>query len=194
MDVRNYPSKLSVDNKRVIFFTRLWNPANHVSIEEKERRERQNIFRINACRVLKENFENSLVGIYPDDFSSSLCPELLLNKSQVSKKSYFKSLTASAIGIADDGLKDTPGWKLGEYCLFGKAIISTPVNVEVPGFQEDKNYLKLSDRLSFNEIPEKVNLLLSDSNLERMALNNMSWAKQHLHPSNYLVNLIPDLA
>ncbi|MEH6659113.1 hypothetical protein [Leeuwenhoekiella marinoflava] len=193
MDIRNYPTHLSLDNKRVIFFTRLWNPNNHISVDEKIRRERQNHFRINACRVLKKNFKNSFIGIYPDDYSSSLCPELLLDKKQISKRNYFKSLSNSTIGIADDGLKDTPGWKLGEYCLFGKAIITTPINVEVKGFKVNQNYLELSDRTSFDEIPEKVHLLLEDSNLDKFAQNNKRWAEDHLHPASYLVNLIPEL-
>jgi hypothetical protein len=67
------------------------------------------------------------------------------------------------IGIADDGLKDTPGWKIGEYLLYGKAIITTPLNISLDNFKESVNYELLSTRSSFLELPDKIESLLKDS-------------------------------
>lgn len=193
MDIRSLPSDLNLFNKNIIFFTRLWNPNNHISEEEKSRRRTQNEFRIRTCRILDKSFKNVHVGIYPDAYSKSQCPDLILGQKQISKRNYLMLLRHSAIGIADDGLKDTPGWKLGEYCLFGKAVITTPITVELSDFIENENYLKLSNRSAVDEIPEKVEFLLKGDRYKELAQNNLEWALNNLHPDNYLINLIPDL-
>jgi hypothetical protein len=52
------------DNKgRIIFMTRLWDPARNNDSVEKERRVLQNNFRINACKIISKNFPNSITGI-----------------------------------------------------------------------------------------------------------------------------------
>ncbi|QLC67515.1 hypothetical protein LPB248_14740 [Flavobacterium sp. LPB0248] len=104
----------------------MWNPDNNSDLEEKNRRELQNEFRIDACRIIKKNFKNTIVGVFPDTFSSKVAPDVLLDIKKISKKEYFNELKNSDIAIADDGLNDTLGWKIKECLLFGKAVIITP--------------------------------------------------------------------
>ena len=190
MDVRFFPKKI-IDNKgKVIFLTRLWNPNNHPDPKEKERRIRQNIFRVESCRIIKKNFKNSLVGLFPDEYSKEVASDLLLDSKATSKKRYFNDLQSANIGIADDGLKDTPGWKIGEYLMFGKAVISTPINIIVEEFKENKNYLKLSSRNSFDELPEKIDYLLTNNRYLEMGVNNFNWSSTYLHPNEYMNRII----
>lgn len=190
MDIRNFPKNVTDNNGKIIFHTRLWNPENHLDIEEKKRREIQNQFRIDACRIIKNNFKNSSVGLFPDELSAKIAPDLLLNVKSTSKKEYFKSLRNADIGIADDGLKDTPGWKIGEYLLFGKAVITTPLNIVIEGFEEYTNYEKLSTRNSFSELPEKIESLLMRKNYFEMGQNNLIWSENYLHPKNYFKRIL----
>lgn len=177
-------------NGKIIFYTRLWDPDNNNNKEEKERRKIQNDFRIEACRIIKSNFKNSSVGIFDSKLAQEICPELIFTNKIVSKKEYFKQLSMSSICIADDGLKDTPGWKIGEYALFGKSIISTPINVVTEEFVENVNYLKLSSRKSFDEIPQKIEFLLTNDFYLKMSKNNIIWSEKFLNPTNYINRIL----
>lgn len=190
MDVRSFPKEVNNNNGRIIFQTRLWNPDNHPDLQEKNRRELQNEFRIEACRIIKKNFKNTVVGVFPDKLSSKIAFDVLLDIKKTSKENYFKQLRNSDIGIADDGLKDTPGWKIGEYLLFGKAVITTPLSIAVDNFNEHVNYEKLSDRNSYDELPEKIEHLLSKNRYLEMGTNNLSWSENYLHPKNYIKRIL----
>ena len=190
IDVRKLPNETKDNDGKVIFFTRLWNPDNHIDVDEKERRKIQNEFRIESCRIIKKNFKNSAVGLFPDSLSSKLAPDLLLDSKKTSSKEYFALLRQSNIGIADDGLKDTPGWKIGEYLLFGKAVITTPINIVVDNFYENTNYEKVSDRSAYLELPEKIELLMKDKKYIEIGQNNLYWSREYLHPKNYIKKLL----
>lgn len=185
-DIRKLPNKIEDNDGKVVFFTRLWNPDNHRDVDEKERRKLQNEFRIEACRIIKKNFKNASVGLFPDGLSSKLAPDLLLDIKKTSLKEYFGILRQCNIGIADDGLKDTPGWKIGEYLLFGKAVVTTPINIVVDNFNEHTNYEKVSSRSAYIELPDKIEYLLKEKKYLEVDQNNLNWSNTYLHPSNYL--------
>ena len=94
------------------------------------------------------------------------------------------------IGIADDGLKDTPGWKIGEYLLFGKAVITTPLNIALDNFDEHVNYEKLTTRSFYLELPDKIESLLKDKRYLEMGNNNKTWSDEYLHPKNYIQRIL----
>nr|WP_315209206.1 hypothetical protein [uncultured Flavobacterium sp.] len=190
MDIRGFPKGIQDNGGKVLFHTRLWNPDNHRDSDEKERRFLQNEFRISACRVIKKNFKNASVGLFPDMLSAKMAPDLLLDLKMTSKKEYFKSLRYCDIGIADDGLKDTPGWKIGEYLLFGKAVVTTPLNISLNNFKEGKNYQVLSTRSAYFELPEKINYLLKEKKYLEMCGDNFKWSDDFLHPKNYINNIL----
>ncbi|MGC4041486.1 MAG: hypothetical protein QM710_12070 [Flavobacterium sp.] len=186
VDIKNYPSKVEDKGGTVIFHSRLWDPDRTSLEDEKERRRLQNDFRINACRIIRKNFKNSSVGLFPDELSIKLAPDVLLNKKQTGKRSYFEKMLNSNIGVADDGLKDTPGWKIGEYVLSGKAVISTPLNIAVDEFYDGKNFMQLSHRSAYEELPEKIDALLQGKRYLEMGEENLKWSREYIHPSNYL--------
>lgn len=190
MDVREFPDGPVDHGGNVLFHTRLWNPENNDSLEEKERRRIQNDFRIEACRLIKKNFKNASAALFPEPLAIKIAPDLLLPHSKTSKKEYFNYLRRCDIGIADDGLKDTPGWKIGEYLMFGKAVISTPINIVVENFVEDVNYSKLSGRSSYDEIPDKISDLLKGKKYLEMGRANHNWSNTYLKPESYFSRII----
>jgi hypothetical protein len=190
MDVRKLPKEVKDNGGKIIFYTRLWNPDNHIEPDEKERRRLQNEFRIASCRVIKKNFKNATVGLFPDGLSTKLAPDILLDVKKTSLKRYFEILRQSDIGIADDGLKDTPGWKIGEYLLRGKAVVTTPLNIVVENFQEHTNYEYLSSRSSYIELPDKIEYLLNDKKYLEVGHNNLQWSAEYLHPKNYIKRIL----
>lgn len=190
LNIKNYPKKIDDYGGAVIFHTRLWNPDNHLDSDEKERRLLQNEFRISACRIIKENFNNVSVGLFSDALSKKSAPDLLLDYKDSSKRNYLDKLKKFNIGIADDGLKDTPGWKIGEYLLYGQAVVTTPINIVVDNFNEHFNYEKVSSRSAYLEIPEKIEYLLKDKKYLEIAQNNLDWSNEYLHPKNYLKRIL----
>ncbi|WPO79482.1 hypothetical protein [Flavobacterium sp. KACC 22761] len=190
LDIKRYPRETVDSGGNIIFHTRLWNPDNHSDEDEKERRRNQNDFRINACRVIKKTFKNASVGLSSDELSNQLAPDLILDAKHSNKNNYLKMLNNYDICIADDGLKDTPGWKIGEYLLFGKAIITTPINVVIDKFEKHINYEKLSTRNSYLELPEKIDYLLTGKKYLEMGSNNLKWSEEYLHPKNYIQRIL----
>jgi hypothetical protein len=66
-----------------------------------------------------------------------MAPDLVLDNSFTSKLAFMKALRSTDICLADDGLGDTPGWKIGEYLMHGKAIITTPIRTVVQDFNKE---------------------------------------------------------
>ena len=186
MDIRLVNTNIHDNQGNIIFNTRLWNPSNTLDDLEKERRFLQNKFRIESIRLIKKNFNNVSVGLFPDKLSLKEAPDLVMNLNEISKLSYFRKLNKADIGVADDGLKDTPGWKIGEYLMFGKAVVTTPVNTKIESFEENVNYKKLASRNAFEELPEKIETLLKDKSYLEMRHTNLDWSNTYLHPSNYI--------
>jgi hypothetical protein len=190
LDIKRYPKETRDFGGNIIFHTRLWNSDNHPDAEEKERRRKQNEFRINACRLIKKSYKSASVGLLDDNLSRVLAPDLVLNSKDPNKKHYFNKLNNYDICIADDGLKDTPGWKIGEYLLFGKAVITTPLNISLENFKEHTNYEKLSTRSSYLELADKIEYLLNEKKYLEMGSNNLKWSEIYLHPKNYIQRII----
>lgn len=183
-------SRTNPEIGRVIFMTRLWDPSRNDDPEEKERRMIQNDFRINACRILKKSFPDSFVGIFPDEFGVKSAPDILLEINHTLKRNYLSALAQSDIAIADDGLKDTPGWKIGEYLMAGKAVITTPIKVLIEDFEENVNFLSTGRRDDYAILPDLVNSLRKDQAYKLMQEQNKQWYKSHLEPVAYVSSIL----
>lgn len=190
IDIRKYPKKVLDYGGEIIYYTRLWDPNNHPDEDEKERRRMQNEFRINACRILKKEYKNAFVGLFGDDLSNNLAPDLVLSPNFSNKKKYLAKLSQISIGIADDGLKNTPGWKIGEYLLYGKAVITTPLNVALDNFKEGINYERLVSRSAYEELPSKIEYLIKDKRYLEMGKANKEWSDDYIHPQNFLKRIL----
>jgi hypothetical protein len=173
---------------RVIFFTRLWDPSRNADSEEKERRERMNKTRIELVRALRRG-GHALSGIYPDEYAKQVCPDVLLDKSQTTKMNYMRALRSSDIGIANEGLKGAPGWKIGEYASGAKAIITNQICSVVPGFREGENYLNFDDPKS---VPDLIEELRTRARYRQMQEANFEYSNSRLHPKTYLRCLLSE--
>lgn len=191
-DISNFKhGKNITDNGgRILFMTRLWDPSKNNDPDEKERRRVQNEFRINACRIIRKNYPNSIAGLYPDKYAQSVAPDCLLKISDTRKSKYLKYLSTSDICIADDGLKDTPGWKIGEYALMNKAIITTPISTVVSNFSEGKNYFSLESRKDYLGLPKKIDQMLRSKHYMSVKGNNKIWSEDFLVPHKYVEYII----
>lgn len=190
MDIRRFPEKISKGNGQCVFYTRLWNPNTTSDPLEKERRILQNDFRINACRVINKNFKKSIAGLFPDVYSIENASDVVLDMKSYKKSNYLKKVKEFSIGIADDGLKDTPGWKIGEYLLYGKAVISTPISIQTNNFEKNMNFLELSNRSAYKELPDAISDLQKNDRFLEMGQTNLNWSDTYLHPKNYINRIL----
>lgn len=146
--VRHFEAQPSLNEElRIIYFTRLWNPANVKNDIKKEQRESMNELRRDLVKRLRKEFGRQFVGgIMHSDFAAKYAPnETISNNAFLHKSNYLENLRRSDIGIADFGLELSVGFKMAEYVAMSKAIVTTPVNTLLPGhFSEGDNYLSYS--------------------------------------------------
>ncbi|WP_439488459.1 glycosyltransferase [Algoriphagus sp.] len=187
VDFSNAPLNIG----KIAFRARLWNPANNPTQWKKEERVALNSERIEILRKLKSTYPSeSIGGIEGDDFSNELCPDLVIPKMLSSKKSYLKVLKSSVIGIANQGLEGSIGWKLPEYVAHGMAVITSPISQYAlhGNFEEGIHYLSFEDT---DSCIAAVSQLMSD--LDRrweMQQANALYYKEYLHPAAKLREII----
>ena len=171
---------------RVLFYTRLWEPDRSRDPEEQERRRRMNDVRIQAVRVLR-TMGNTDVGIMSSAFARAACPDLLLSRKHTQSKEYGRLLRGADIGIANEGLRGSPGWKIGEYVAGSKAVISNTITTVIPEFLPDRNYLLFEDPLA---IPELVATLRRGKRYRELQHANWEYCRRHLHPDGYFERIV----
>ncbi len=181
---------LNDNNGRVLYMTRLWDPDKNPDPDEKERRNVMNKFRINTCRLLRNELSNSFAGVYPDEFAKKYASDILLNLNETKKGNYLNFLNNADICIADDGLKDTPGWKIGEYALCSKAIISTPINIVVENFKQTNNYIKIEKNENSENILQNIENLIKNKGYMDLKNSNFEWSTEFLEPINYFSRIL----
>jgi hypothetical protein len=182
----NWQNENSLDllKDKFLYKTRLWNPRNVNSNFKKDQRILMNNWRINMVTFLRKNYPNdSLVGILEDEFSSQIVDKsLLIKKENFTMRNYLQDLSVCRVGVADDGLENTLGWKIGEYVYNCKPILSTPINIELPGdFGATKNYYSVNRIFDEVEVKHTCQLILENHFIQS---NNYQYAKKYLYDDN----------
>jgi hypothetical protein len=80
--------------------------------------------------------------------------------------------------------------QIGKHLLHGKAVISTPISVQIEGFKQGENYLELSSRSAYKELPDCINDLQKNNKYIEMGQANLEWSSQYIHPKNYLSRVL----
>lgn len=181
-------------NGRILFLARLWNPAHISDKKLREERLRINETRIEAIRKCRETFGDLFSGgIQIDEYSLQHCPkELLMPNTITNRESYLRLMQSSNICVATTGLYDSIGWKFGEYVAASRAIVSEPLNYELPGdFKEGENYLTFT---TADELMAKINFLLADNKaLIDMMNKNKKYYDEHLRPDKLILNTLEQM-
>lgn len=192
-------SKKYDEDLDLIFLTRLWFPYDKVkttseieSIISKDVNLKK-LYQLDKLRVevikgLKENFgDRAVVGLAATNGIEKFYPDLIVSHDITSRLSYLNLVKRSKICITSNGLHDSIGWKFGEYVALGKVILTENLVYDIPyDFIEGKNYLTY---LNVNDCVDKVNLLLSNSQLRQyIKKNNIKYYDNFLSPDNLVLN------
>lgn len=181
-----------VPNKetKILFLTKLWDPADFSSEHIKIEVEKINETRISCIRVCKKEFGNRFLGgIEKSKFSARAAKELTMPLEAKQKRLFIQRIREHNICIATTGLHGSIGWKFGEYVAASRAVISEPLVFKVPGnFEKEKNYLEFA---SENALIEKINVLLTESEkLSEMMMNNFNYYNKFLRPDLLVLNTL----
>lgn len=181
---------LPAEGQQILFRSRLWDAGPHHPDWKREERDGLNNQRIRINKILQKNFGNEFKGgIRSDEYSRSVCPELVLPSKDFHRRNYLKALSRSSIGIATPGLLGSIGAKFGEYIATGTAILTNPIDhFQLLGpLKEGKNHLNYE---SPEECLEKTELLFSNAGLRReMQEANHEYYKNWLHPGQKMLKI-----
>ena len=158
--ISDYSRPLAVKRDYVFFISSLWNKKESTFADFNNDIDSVNNWRIQYIRCVKENanltFEGGLYGNHiPKGCEDFIFTHFMPTADYIrkTKESLFVFNTPSVWGCH--------GWKLGEFLAMGKAIISTPLNNDLPSplvHGEQIHYVN-----SYAELEEAVRLLSSDS-------------------------------
>lgn len=174
---------------KVLFLCRLWEyekynnaPIFQAQIEE------INESRIRSIRACKKTFGDRFVGgVYDDPTSQKYAPELIVSTDYTHKLNFLDLIKSCNICIGTTGLHNSIGWKMGEYVAASRAIISEPLQYELPGdFTAGKNFLEFENT---DELVNRVDTLLSDKNkLKNMMVSNHNYYEEYVKPDKMILN------
>ncbi len=191
---KRYPSELfeskPVYNKpnNILFYASLWNPDGVDSDFSKQEREIINEQRIHVIRTCRKEFGKIFEGgIVKTKFSESRCKDIVAPETSTQKLNYLKKVKSSNICISTTGLHGSIGWQMGEYIAASKAIVSMPLNYELPGsFLENKNYLSFRND---NELITNIYSLLNSKEAQINMMNhNFEYYNAYVRPDMLILN------
>ncbi len=183
------PALKPVKNPKILFLTRLWDPAsesirgNKALISE---RETINKVRTDTIRILKKEFPKSFFGgVYQDDFSLKYCPDLIVPKIVSLKRFYLRRMQKSDICVNTMGLHGSVGWKTGEYISSCRAIVSEKfLYATIGDFKDGKNYLSFT---TAEECVAKIKYLAENPSARaEMSKQNKLYYNSFLRPDSLI--------
>lgn len=181
---------VSSKEPRILFMARLWDPDKTEGEHMKEERMQLNKARIACILACKKAFGKRFSGgLADDDFSRVLAPELILPKDITMKERYIQNLRDHDICIATTGLHNSIGWKFAEYVASSRAIVSEPLQYEVPGnLEPNKNYLEFRDEEGL--VQAISSLLDNPEKLQEMMYRNHQYYNEYLRPEKLVLNTL----
>lgn len=199
--IEGYPDKKE-KGLSILFMARLWDPSSiqlDPSLPKEVNQYRQymmdewssiNRTRISVMRILKREFGSAFFGGMEESaLSAKVCPDLILPKRCIRKKTYLDRMKRSDICISTVGLHKSIGWKMGEYVAGARAIVSEPLEYVLPGnFTEGKNYLAFTSPEACCE--QVISLYHNPDKVFEMKQENHKYYREYLEPKRQLLNAL----
>ncbi|WP_445381945.1 hypothetical protein [Robiginitalea sp. IMCC43444] len=187
-DFEFLPIKNSSD--RVLFLCRLWNPNEVESNQDRMEREVINNRRIELIQACRKEFGKFFTGGLQECPYSKKTAQQLMISAELSKKNVFmQSIKEHNICISTKGLFNSIGWKFAEYVAASRAIISEPLDYNLPGdFARQKNYLE------FNTMEECLSriesLLVNPKRIDEIMNNNFYYYNNWVSSDKLVLNTL----
>lgn len=178
------PKKTSYEPK-ICFMTRLWSNER----DESNLIDELNDMRICIMRRLRELYGNNFVGgMYDNDISRRMCPDLIVSPYLTNRYIYLKTMQQCDICVATTGLHKSIGGKFAEYIAASKGIVSERLNYFVPGLKQGENYIEFSDEES---CVSAIDYLIGNPEiLDKMKRVNRQYFLNYLSPDMQMKRVI----
>lgn len=174
------PSVAVTDQPAVLFQCRAWE-LNHPDRAKNEERAIINQSRAETIMALRKAFgDRCIAGFSPTDYALRYHGRAVLQNDLSEKSEYLKLVRSIPICVASTGLHGSIGWKLGEYVAHGRAIVSEPLNHDVPFFRKGTHYLEFSTP---QQCVDAVGTLMEDPSLcADIGSTNFGYYHRYLRP------------
>lgn len=108
---------------------------------------------------------------------------------RVGMKEYLKKLRRSALAFNTPSVSGCHGWKLGEYLAMGKAIVSMPLNNEMPiGWENGLTHLEVKSK---KELEQAIRCIQEDKQLHsRLKEGATHYFTHYLSPSKVILTIV----
>jgi hypothetical protein len=187
-DFEYFPTKHSID--RILFLTRVWDPEEARWEGSRSHREIVNQARAECIRLCRKEFGDRFTGgLSTDPYSVKHFKDLIMPSEYTSKGRFLQAVREHSICIATTGLHNSIGWKLGEYVAASRAIVSEPLQYELPGdFRKEQNYLEFQTP---SQLVEQIYRLLNEKELiMKMMKANYYYYNNYVKPENLVLNTL----
>lgn len=126
---------------------------------------------------------------WPKYYSYNEKYEGLTYNRRIPLKEYLTNTRKSAIVFNTPAVELCLGWKLSEYLMMGKAIISTPISNILPGeFKANEHFILVTNE---QEIEDAVKILRRDDVLrEKLERNGRRYFEDYLTPSRVIERIL----
>lgn len=172
---------------KILFYSRLWKPSEEPwAVNNKA----MNECRINIIRELRKRYGSNFIGgIYEDEYSKSMCPDIIVSKLKTKKENFLRNIKKSDICIGTSGLDESIGWKTAEYVAASKSIVLEKPKYELPGnFDKDVNYLEFTN---LDECLKQIEYLVNEpQKIIEMQKQNKMYYDKYVRPDAEMKNVI----
>jgi hypothetical protein len=175
---------------KILFLTRIWNPADFETDRRKVEIEAINQSRVSAIKTCQKEFGKAFCGGLTDDgFARNYAGSLVAPVSLTNKRHYLELVRSHAVCIATTGLHGSTGWKFSEYVAAARGIVTEPLRYEVPGdFKSEQNYLEFTNE---DELIAGISDLVRNRRaLVTMMQYNARYYNNYLRPENLVFNTL----
>lgn len=192
-DFEFYP--FACKDAKILFFTRLWNPADITDKHFKSDVESINENRVKYIKACRKEFGSYFTGGLENDVYSNLyakdlnAENLIVPYSLTNRGTFLEAIKNHNICVTTIGLHDSIGWKFGEYVAASRAIVSEPLAYELPGdFSSPQNYLTFSNE---EELINRIEFLRKDKDLLfEIMQNNFNYYNNYVKPDKLVLNTL----
>lgn len=176
-----------VEKANVLFLTRTWDPSNTLR-HGMPTREEINDMRAECISALRREFGHRALAGFAHTPLAAKKYASLLTPGVAEKSKYIATLRNYSVCVATTGLHGSIGWKFGEYVAFAKAIVSEPLNYEVPNLRVEDQFVEFTTP---EQCVTEVSRLFENMDLrKRLATNNLKYYQDHLRPDRFVMRTL----
>ena len=145
--------------------------------------------RYDIIKLLKKEFPTLFKGGFIASKMSELNYTDAITNIPSDPVSYLNTVKKSSIVIYTRGLKNSPAWKMAEYCSQGKVIIAERLTAELPDDLKDGEHVLFFE--DYEDLVKKIKLVLRSEKLrDTLSFNAQEYYLNIIHPKKNMLRIL----